>query len=350
MRQSRKKELRNKLGLPELSDDTEKRLRKLMSEIRHSGQKRMVVVEGKTDRVLYRWMCTHFGTGDTRVLYAGSIGELLKIHGKKTQLFGGRDVAVAFMADRDLERLFCTNPQPADIIWTEGYCIENDLYEGFVKDNFEILLEVNEKSELQKMRDAVVEWFAFEYELFKKNGRASNPAVGTDLDELVPKGYTVDPGFLKKRNFEKPNVNLVDQFKSEYNLRVAGKLLFQMLNRILGNPNRKNRFSSAIGSLTYKFGQMYEMSGKIPNEKTKRLIKDINAELEKQEKAINAKKSRLTQNGHQKPKSGSSKYSTAAESKSSEKTDPDAEKLKPTRKRKRRRSRSKTSSSGHSFP
>ena len=198
---------------------------------------------------------------------------------------------------------FCTNPQPEDIIWTEGYCIENDLYEGYVKDNFEILLELNEKNELQKIRASVVEWFAFEYELFEQNRRVSDTAVGTHLDKLVPKGSTqVDPGFLAKRNFEAPNVDLVKKFKSEYNLRVAGKLLFQMLDRILGHTDRKNRDSSDIGSLTYEFGQMYEMAGKIPNEKTERLIKDINTELEKQEKAIDAKKSKLTQSGHQQPK------------------------------------------------
>ncbi|MDE0088023.1 MAG: DUF4435 domain-containing protein [Candidatus Poribacteria bacterium] len=342
------RELRRDLSLtvPKLSDDTGKRLQDLISHIRHSGQKRMVVVEGKTDKVLYRWMYKSFEAGWVRVFYAGNIDELLKIYAQKDKLFDKRGVAVAFMADRDLERLFCTNPQPEDIIWTEGYCIENDLYEGYVKDNFEMLLEVNEKKKLQEMRDAIVKWFAFEYQLFKKK---RNAKVGTDLDTLVPKGSThVDPKFLEEREFKEPNEDLVDKFKSDYNLRVAGKLLFQMLDRILGHTDRKNRDSSDIGSLSYKLGQLYEMAGKIPNSKTERLIKDINAELEKQEKAINVKKSRSTQSEHQKPKSGSSKYSTAAESKSSEKTDHDVEKLKSTRRRKRRRP--KTSSSGHSFP
>ena len=93
--------------------------------------------------------------------YAGSISQLLDIYAQKTTLFDDRGVAVAFMADRDLERLFCTNPQPGDIVWTEGYCIENDLYEGFVKD-LEDLLEHSETKKFQEMRDAVVEWFAFE--------------------------------------------------------------------------------------------------------------------------------------------------------------------------------------------
>ena len=288
MRQSRSKELRNQLGLPVLSAHTRTRLNRIFDRIRRSAQKRMVIVEGKTDKRIYWWVRDRFGTGNARVFDARGIDELLNIYNQKTTLFDDRGVAVAFMADRDLERLFCPNPQPGDIVWTEGYCIENDLYEGYVKDHLEILLEVSETNKFQKMQDAIVKWFAFEIEEFRA-GRMHQ--TGKDLDELVLPGQTqMNPTFLRDRGFVAPNQNLVDELKRAYNLRVAGKLLFQMLARFLGDSDRVRKYP---GSYTYKLGQMYEMAGKnTSNSKTERLIKAIEAELDKSEKALAAKKSK----------------------------------------------------------
>ena len=289
MRESRSEELRNRLGLRPLQHKTRNRLNRLISRILHSGQKRIVIVEGKTDRMIYWWVRDRFSTGYARVFYAGSISELLKIYDKKATLFEDRNVAAAFMADRDLERLFCTNPEPEDIIWTEGYCIENDLYEGYVKHHLEVLLEPNESKRLEKIRDAVVKWFAFGYEKFQERMLASDTKVGTDLDVLVPQGTTqVDPAFLKDRGFLNPDSDIVDMFKSEYNLRVAGKLLFQMLARFLGDPDRVRKYP---GSQTYRLKQIYEMAGKnTSNSKTKRLIEEIEVELTKSEKVISSQK------------------------------------------------------------
>lgn len=289
MRQSRSEKLRNQLGLPALSRNTKTRLNRLMSRIRRSAQKRMVIVEGKTDKRIYWWVRDRFGTGNARVFDARGIDELLNIYNRKTTLFDDRGVAVAFMADRDLERLFCTNPEPGDIVWTEGYCIENDLYEGYVKDHLENLLEVPEVNKLQKMRDAVVEWFAFEVEEFRA-GREHQTGKDLDEDELILPGHTqMNPTFLRDRGFVTPNRSLVNELKGAYNLRVAGKLLFQMLARFLGDSDRVRKYP---GSYTYKLGQMYEMAGKnTSNSKTERLIKAIEVELDKNEKAIAAKKS-----------------------------------------------------------
>ena len=273
MHQSRSKELRNQLGLPAPSPHTRTRLNRLLGRIRRSAQKRMVIVEGKTDKRIYWWMRDRFGTGNARVFDARGIDELLNIYNQKTTLFDDRGVAVAFMADRDLERLFCPNPQPGDIVWTEGYCIENDLYEGYVKDHLEILLELPEANRLQKMREAVVEWFAFEVEEFRA-GREHQTGKDLDEDELVLPGHTqMNPNFLRERRFVAPNQNLVDELKRAYNLRVAGKLLFQMLARFLGDSDRVRRYP---GSQTYTLEQMYEMAGKnTSNTKTERLKQNL---------------------------------------------------------------------------
>ncbi len=289
-RQSRKNELRKRLGLPTLSPHTKTQLNRFMGRIIRSGKKRMVIVEGETDKRIYCWVRDRFCTGNARVFYARGIDELLKIYNQKTTLFEDRGVAVAFMADRDLERLFCTEPLPASIVWTEGYCIENDLYEGYVKNHFESLLEPSEANKLQQMRDEIVEWFAFEYEEFSA-GRQHR--TGKDLDELVPPGDTqINTTFLKDIGFVSPKQTLVDEIKNMYNLRVAGKLLFQMLARFLGDPDRVRKYP---GSQTYRLKQIYEMAGKnTSNSKTKRLIEEIEIELTKSEKVISSKKPKLT--------------------------------------------------------
>ena len=308
MRQSRTEKLRNQLGLP--ARLTETPLDRLRNRILRSGTKRMVIVEGPTDQRIYQWVRIRFSTRRARVLYAGSISVLLRIYDQKTELFDDRDVAVAFMADRDLERLFrrsawsgressplsdseverlfCKCPQPEDIIWTEGYCIENDLYDGYVKDNFQDLLETAEVDQFKNIREAVVEWFAFEVEEFL-DGRQHQ--TGKDLKDLVPMGETnIKADFLTYRGFEDPDPKIVEKLKDSYNLKVPGKLLFQMLARFLGDPARVRKYP---GSQTYSLKQMYEMAGKnTSNTKTQRLIEAIDQELSKKERLIAARKSK----------------------------------------------------------
>ena len=66
---------------------------------------------------------------------------------------------VAFVADRDLW-LFSGIPSDyPEIIWTEGYSIENDLYAGA---DLEKVLNANDVDEHRQVLDSIIEWFAFE--------------------------------------------------------------------------------------------------------------------------------------------------------------------------------------------
>ena len=58
---------------------------------------------------------------------------------------------VAFVADRDLWLFSGIPPDYPDIIWTEGYSIENDLYADA---NLENLLDADEVEEHQQVLDA----------------------------------------------------------------------------------------------------------------------------------------------------------------------------------------------------
>ena len=77
--------------------------------------------------------------------------------------------------------LFSGIPSDYDgVIWTEGYSIENDLYADAELEN---LLAVEESQEHQQLRDAIVEWFAFEVEEYL----ADRPfKVSNHCNEVVP--------------------------------------------------------------------------------------------------------------------------------------------------------------------
>lgn len=285
MRVSRKTVLRSQLDIPVKKEISA--IERLRGKICHSG-KRAIVVEGKLDVRYHTWLRDRLGIGNVRVWYAGGKKPVLKLHKDKSKILD-HEVPVAYVVDRDLEHLFSPNPQPTDIIWTTGYCIENDLYEGYAMDNLENLLEPNERKQYDKLRDSVIEWFAFEFEVFQKTGNILDTKVGASLEELVSHGSTkVKASFLKKRGFRKPNQKTVDKFKSSYRRKLAGKLVFEMLARFLNDANRSARYP---GTQTFTISQMYELAGKnTTNRFTTRLIKKIQEELEKQEKIIAKKK------------------------------------------------------------
>ena len=285
MRESRRTVLRNKLDIPVKKEISP--IKRLLVKICHSG-KRAIIVEGKLDVRYHMWLRDRLGIGNVRVWYAGGKKPVLKLHKDKSKILD-HEVPVAYVVDRDLEHLFSPNPKPTDIIWTTGYCIENDLYEGYATENLENLLEPNERGQYNKLRDSVIEWFAFEFEVFEKTGNTLDTKVGASLEELVSYGCTnVKASFLKKRGFKKPDQKTVDKFKSSYRLKLAGKLVFEMLARFLNDPNRSTRYP---GTQTFTISQMYELAGKnTTNQFTTLIITKIEEELEKQENIIAKKK------------------------------------------------------------
>ena len=66
-------------------------------------------------------------------------------------------------------------------------------------------------------------------------GRQHQTGKDLDEDELVLPGQTqMNTEFLAGRGFVKPNSKSIHELKGKYNIRVAGKLLFQMLARFFG--------------------------------------------------------------------------------------------------------------------
>ena len=195
-----------------------------------------IVVEGKMDIVIYRRLLERVGIQQTILLAADSRNKLLQVYERRREF---AHVPVVFIADQDMW-IFSGIPEDyADIIWTQGYSIENDLY---ISAELESFLETHQHETHQQVLNAVCRWFAFEVEAFLKGDAAH---VGEGLDEIVPRGKTeLDDAFLKRRGFLPPQEEHYQQIREAYDLQLRGKLLFQILLRFLNAADRELRFQT----------------------------------------------------------------------------------------------------------
>ena len=206
-----------------------------VTTLRHS-QLPTVLVEGKDDVQIYQWVERRVGIQKANVLPVGGRETLLAVYKRRNEF---AHLAVAFVADRDLWLFSGIPPGYPDIIWTEGYSIENDLYAGARLEN---LLNADEVDEHRQVLDSIVEWFAFEVEEYLA-GR--EPRVGTHCNEIVPLGRTeMDQDFCTRRGFRSPNEELHQQIQGGYLLQLRGKSLFQILDRFLNAPGRGTNYST----------------------------------------------------------------------------------------------------------
>ena len=205
----------------------------LVAALRRS-QLPTVIVEGKEDMRIYRWMEARVGSQYANVLPAGGRNNLLSVYQRRNEY---AHLSVAFVADKDLWLFSGLPPDYHDIIWTQGYSIESDLYAGA---DLESLLDTDEAKEHQQVLDSIIEWFAFEVEEYLAGREAQ---VDKHCNEIVPIGETeMDQDFRRSRRFHPPDQALHQQIKAAYQLQLRGKSLFQMLSRFLNAPDRRPKY------------------------------------------------------------------------------------------------------------
>jgi len=100
-----------------------------------------ILVEGRDDEMIYDWLEERFSSHNAFVLPCGGRTVLLAVYERRGEFSNKK---TAFLADRDIWLFTAIPPEYLDIVWTEGYSIENDLYAGT---NLEVLLDSDEASE-----------------------------------------------------------------------------------------------------------------------------------------------------------------------------------------------------------
>ncbi len=129
-----------------------------------------IIVEGKDDEIIYGTLVERLGRFDVGFFSAGSKDTLLHLYEELSEYENAGDfrhTPVTFIADRDMWLFRGIPDQYDDIIWTEGYSIENDLY-AHVK----LRDRVGNKVEYDQTIDAISMWFAYKVEEYlEKNPR-----------------------------------------------------------------------------------------------------------------------------------------------------------------------------------
>ena len=223
-----------------------------------------VLVEGKDDHQIYQWVERCAGIQKANVLSVGGRETLLAVYKRRNEF---AHLPVAFVADRDLWLFSGIPPDYPDVIWTEGYSIENDLYADADLEN---LLDADEVGEHQQVLDIIIEWFAFEV---GEHLAGEDAQVATHCNQVVRPGKTeMDQGFRTRRGFRPPNQTLHQQIKDRYQLQLRGKTLFQVLVRFLSASNRASKHSI--------FG-LYEITVKMTSSQPliDRLIEEIEQKI-----------------------------------------------------------------------
>jgi hypothetical protein len=197
-----------------------------------------LLVEGVDDAQVYRWLQNRLRGRRIDVLPCGGRTNLIALYRRRREF---TRVLHAFLADNDMWLFTAVPIEFAEIIWTSGYSIENDLYAG---STVELLLDENEHIQFLQLMKVLGRWFAFEVEEYRAHGHSQ---VGVHVNQLVPPGALhLDGVYCADRGFREPLAETVLEIESDYRIKIRGKQLFDALLRFLSvstRPARHNRRS-----------------------------------------------------------------------------------------------------------
>lgn len=200
-----------------------------------------IVIEGKDDLFIYRWLKSNIDNSIISLLPCGGRPSLFEVYKRRSE-FSDKDVI--FIADKDFYRFFGVPEEKKDIIFTTGYCIENDIYSGSTIDDF---LDKEDRDEFEKLKEIIGKWFSFEVQKKKQDiteGSANELTVSKHINVICPVGCNkICPDFSKKISYVEPQKCFTELVNQEYTLNVRGKQLFQMLSRFLSKKGRFSNFS-----------------------------------------------------------------------------------------------------------
>ncbi len=237
----------------------------IINTIKRSGLP-TVLVEGKTDAAFYRSLENAIGTTNGNFLSCGGRTVLMEVYKRKTEFVGKR---VCFVADKDMWIFTGVPPEFSDIIFSEGYSIENDLYTDA---DIERLIEGGaQKRNHQDMISSVCRWFACEVE----KCRSGQPFIAEppNLFLLIPhRTYQCCPNELASLGFFEPERDTFEELVTSYKMKLRGKLLFKILTRFFTGKDAAVNFSEkALVSIAVN----YSAAGSC----TRRLLREICAKI-----------------------------------------------------------------------
>lgn len=210
-----------------------------------------ILVEGSDDMEIYGKISNKLGARNVDFFPCGGKNTLFKIFEKKDQICNAK---IMFIADADFW-IFSEIPKEyKDIFFTNGYCIENDLFD----DGCSLVLNILSNAERKKFYEIiynVCEWFAFEIEQVDDSSEKNNLFCDITIlsTSVIKKNHTkLCEEFLIKRNYVAPNDYLLENIKNNYKLKLRGKFIFQIIEKLFQERN-------SIKAVTYQRRQLFDL-------------------------------------------------------------------------------------------
>ncbi len=194
-----------------------------------------VLVEGPDDVQVYRGLEDIIGSLNASFHICGGRPTLLAVFDRRSEFSGKR---VCFVADKDMWMFGKVPDKDSEIVLTDGYSIENDVYQD---GTLERLIHRDERPNHTVMIDELSRWFAFQVEEF----RSSRPYLSDPkLGYLIPiPGFTCSQIALDAHGFRNPDDLTYQEVRNEYERKLRGKLLFEVIVRFSHAAGRQPRHS-----------------------------------------------------------------------------------------------------------
>jgi len=196
-----------------------------------------VLVEGRDDINVFRFIEKRvaYSAKEINFIPCGGKDILFNVYIRKNEFSSKK---IAFLADRDMNLFKDRTTHLEEIIWTKGYCIENDIFAGSNLLNF---FSPKERSEFEATVKEICRWFAFEVE---KYFRSEEFIVRYSIYEICRDHPSkLCSKFLVGIGFKEPDEELLNDIIINYKLKLRGKQIFQVLVRILATKDRYSSFS-----------------------------------------------------------------------------------------------------------
>lgn len=209
----------------------------LISYLKHT-QIPTVVIEGKDDYIAYRRMEDRFKDHRLSMLAAGGRDAVLAIYDRRAEIANG--AKLGFIVDRDCW-VYDEVPEQYisdELIFTDGYSIENDLYRDGDLERF--LLE----PEIPPFRSELSEFISWYSHALNEHLAGQGLGLKFHPDMVVVAGE-LQSEFCEKCGYSGPIEPLNSNIRAEYQKLLRGKSLLALLSRHLTRPGRPARLSTA---------------------------------------------------------------------------------------------------------
>lgn len=208
----------------------------LIETLKRSSLK-TVLIEGKDDLQIYRHIEEELDFLDIDFLPCNGRTNLLEVYKVKNQI----STKLLFICDSDLW-IFLHKPEYIgdDLISTQGYSIENELYQ----DGVEILNTLFSEDELtkkQQLISSICLWFAHEVSLVLNDNQYDCKFCDVSIlnQEIIGRNhFKFNEDFLVARNFSNPDESLAVDILNNYQVKLRGKFIFQVLEKLFQERNK----------------------------------------------------------------------------------------------------------------